>query len=140
MDHTPFGMKSCIPIIQLSGYNARKVVNIVDSARRKYALNLNTSFFGDGRTLITIHFRTDDTRETECAQDAELHIWNDLVSEGFPPYRVSIDQMDRLMRLYPQPFALAAQLKSVLDPNDVIAPGRYCKVGAYTNRNGVQRL
>ena len=47
---------------------------------------------------------------------------------GFPPYRVSIDQMERLFGLRPQFFALVKQLKSALDPNRIIAPGRYCAV------------
>jgi hypothetical protein len=41
---------------------------------------------------------------------------------------VSIDQMGRLVALRPEFFALVKQLKSALDPQGIIAPGRYCAV------------
>ena len=126
VDDTPFGMKCCIFVIPLTGENVRRVASSVAKVRGLYGLNIKPSFFGDGRTLITIHFRSDSHDHIKNAELSELDIWNDLASLGFPPYRVSIDQMDRLRSLQPAFFNLVAQLKAVLDPKDIIAPGRYC--------------
>jgi hypothetical protein len=38
---------------------------------------------------------------------------------------VAIDQMARLMALDPEFFAMVERIKSVLDPNGIIAPARY---------------
>lgn len=54
--------------------------------------------------------------------------YRDLVasglSRGWPPYRIGIDYMDMLAGEGPAA-ALYRRLKAALDPNDVIAPGRY---------------
>ena len=44
------------------------------------------------------------------------------------PYRVASDQMGLLVKSRPEFFGLVKQLKAVFDPNNIIAPGRYCSV------------
>ena len=90
---------------------------------------MKLSFFGDGRTLITIHFRSDDPEQVRRAELCERALWDEMVATGFPPYRASIDQMRRLVELQPDLFDLVARLKSVLDPNSIISPGRYSTTG-----------
>ena len=124
-DLTPFGMKCCIPVVPYRGEHARRAATIARAAGREFATNVKLSFFGDGRTLITIHFRADDPAEVARAEACERALWDRLAAEGFPPYRASIDQMDRLADLDPATFRLVRQLKSTLDPQGVIAPGRY---------------
>ena len=124
-DRTPFGMKCCIPVVPYRGEYARRTAAITREAAREFETNVKLSFFGDGRTLITIHFRTDDPEQVARAERCERALWDRLAAEGFPPYRASIEQMDRLAELDPATFALVRRLKSTLDPNGIIAPGRY---------------
>jgi FAD/FMN-containing dehydrogenase len=51
-----------------------------------------------------------------------------MATAGFPPYRASIDQMQRLVEQRPAFFDLVARLKSALDPNGIISPGRYSRL------------
>src|SRR5262249_41844934 len=127
-DETPFGMKTCIPIVPPRGADARRVARICSELRNRFALNVKPSFFGDGRALITIHFRSDDPEQVHQAERFERALWDELVAAGFPPYRASIDQMNRLVALQPEFFDLVARLKSVLDPNRIISPGRYSRI------------
>ena len=60
------------------------------------------------------------------AEACERVVWDRMMADGFAPYRVSIDQMQRLTESRPEFFELVSQIKSVLDPNGIIAPGRYC--------------
>lgn len=47
-------------------------------------------------------------------------------AQGMPPYRIGIDSMDTVYPPAERPSAaLWRELKAALDPNDVIAPGRY---------------
>jgi 4-cresol dehydrogenase (hydroxylating) len=124
-DRTPFGMKCCIPVIPPSGACARRVAEIVAKTRAHSGVDVKLSFFGDGRTLVTIHFRSDDEDQVRRAEVCEQAIWDALLDAGFPPYRASIDQMQRLVRSRPEFFALVARLESVLDPNGILAPARY---------------
>jgi 4-cresol dehydrogenase (hydroxylating) len=124
-DRTPFGMKCCIPVVPYRGVYARRTAAIARAAAAEFETNVKLSFFGDGRTLITIHFRSDDTAQVTRAEACERALWDRLTAEGFPPYRASIEQMDRLADVDPATFALVRRLKATLDPNGIIAPGRY---------------
>jgi 4-cresol dehydrogenase (hydroxylating) len=103
---------------------------VADARRTTQLDNVKLSFFGDGRTLITIHFRTDDPDQVARAGRCERLLWDEMVAAGYPPYRVSIDQMERLVASRPEFFALVADLKAALDPHDIIAPGRYAPLRA----------
>jgi 4-cresol dehydrogenase (hydroxylating) len=131
VDDTSFGMKSFIPVVPHRGPYARHAATIVSAVARRFDLNVKLSFFGDGRTLITIHFRSDDPDQVRRAEGCERALWDEMAAAGFPPYRVSIDQMQRLVELHPERFSLVAQLKAALDPNNIIAPGRYAPLTAY---------
>ena len=124
-DQTSFGMKCSIPVIPPRGEYVRRAARIVTAVRIHYALQVKLSVFGDGRALITIHFRSDDAEQVQRAQQCEAALWLAMVEAGFPPYRVSIDQMQRLFALQPEFFELVAQVKAVFDPNGILAPGRY---------------
>ena len=125
-DRTPFGMKCYIPIVPFRGSDVRRATGIVAGVRNSTGLqNVKLSFFGDGRTLITIHFRSDDPAQVALAERCEDALWTQMVAAGFPPYRVAIDQMERLVALDPEFFGIVERIKSLLDPNGIIAPGRY---------------
>ena len=44
---------------------------------------------------------------------------------GFPPYRVGIQQLGRVLRADDPFWVTVARLKAALDPHGIIAPGRY---------------
>src|SRR5262249_54067042 len=125
VDFTPFGMKCCIPVVPPRGEYVRRAARIVTAAADEWKLNVKLSVFGDGRALITVHFRSDDEEQVRRAGRRGGAVGDARVTAGFPPYRASIDQMGRLLELQPAFFELVAQLKSILDPNGIIAPGRY---------------
>lgn len=124
-DLTPFGMKSCVFTTSLNGENARRAADVVNAVRVRSGLNIKLSFFGDGRTLVTVHFHSGEPEQVARAEDANMAIWDGLVACGFVPYRVGIDAMERLVDLRPGQFRMIARLKAAMDPNGIIAPGRY---------------
>lgn len=130
-DHTPFGMKCCIPVVPTRPVDVRRAAELVDRARTMFGMNIKPSFYADGRTLITMHFRTDEPAQVRQAEACEAWLWTAMADAGFLPYRVSIDQMPRLMALRPEVFGLVRDLKAALDPNGIIAPGRYCENRAH---------
>jgi 4-cresol dehydrogenase (hydroxylating) len=124
-DQTPFGMKCCIPVVPTRPAEVRRAAGLVARAREMFGMNIKPSFYGDGRTLITMHFRTDEPAQVRQAEACEAWLWSAMAEAGFLPYRASIDQMRRLMGLRPGLFGLVRDLKAALDPNGIIAPGRY---------------
>lgn len=126
VDKTTFGMKTYIPVIPPRGRYARQAAKIVSDVRDQFDLNIKLSFAGDGRALITIHFRTDEQGEVRRAEMAETALWHAMTGCGFLPYRTSIDRMQDLVGLRPDLFDTVGEIKKALDPNNIISPGRYC--------------
>jgi 4-cresol dehydrogenase (hydroxylating) flavoprotein subunit len=124
-DQTVFGMKAYIPVIPFNGSSTTRANAIVDQLQESLNLNIKLSFFGDGRALITIHFRKDEPDQIRRAEAAEAKLWDNMIEAGFMPYRAAINQMERLVALRPTFFESVRQLKRALDPNNIIAPGRY---------------
>jgi len=48
-----------------------------------------------------------------------------LSAAGYPPFRLGISTMDALPAPRDDHGAVLARLKQALDPNDILAPGRY---------------
>jgi 4-cresol dehydrogenase (hydroxylating) len=48
-----------------------------------------------------------------------------LAAEGFHPYRLGIQSFSHMRRVAPSAWKLLRQLKDALDPDGIIAPGRY---------------
>ena len=67
-DHTPFGMKCYIGVVPLRGESVRRAARIASAAEAQCGTNVKLSVFGDGRTLITIHFRADDAAQVARAE------------------------------------------------------------------------
>jgi 4-cresol dehydrogenase (hydroxylating) flavoprotein subunit len=126
VDQTPFGMKSYVAIVPPLGEHIRKAAELIAAVRKRFKLNIKPSFFGDGRTLVTIHFVATDVQQVNAAEQADTAIWESMTQAGYMPYRVAIDRMEQLVNTRPEVFALAAHIKTVFDPKNVISPGRYC--------------
>ena len=47
------------------------------------------------------------------------------MEQGYPPYRVGIDSMHHVVKEDDPFWQTVRDLKQVLDPNHIIAPGRY---------------
>jgi 4-cresol dehydrogenase (hydroxylating) len=128
VDHTPFGMRSLVFSISPTGSSVREAADIITRVKYRFQMNIRPSFFGDGRALITIHFRTDQPELVRAAESAEAALWEGLISAGYLPYRSSVNQMEKTIGARPSFFALVSKMKAALDPDNVIAPGRYCPV------------
>jgi 4-cresol dehydrogenase (hydroxylating) len=74
---------------------------------------------------VTLYF---DKTLPEAAQAADLcraDLTSQLMKHGFPPYRTGIHSMEAVNAAGPQHAMLLKTLKSALDPQGILAPGRY---------------
>jgi 4-cresol dehydrogenase (hydroxylating) flavoprotein subunit len=63
----------------------------------------------------------DDQRALRCYQ----RMFQILARKGYPPYRLGIQSMKNLRDLRPNSVKLLRRIKSIVDPNRILAPGRY---------------
>ena len=74
--------------------------------------------------MITISYDRDVTGEDERALECYRALSAQLLSRGYPPYRLNVASMASVSAEGPYADVLR-RLKSVLDPNGILAPGRY---------------
>jgi 4-cresol dehydrogenase (hydroxylating) flavoprotein subunit len=74
---------------------------------------------------VPLLFQREDPAETARAQACYRALLDAGRKEGFLPYRMAIDAMDWVIRPETPFWQLVGKIKSVFDPNGIIAPGRY---------------
>jgi 4-cresol dehydrogenase (hydroxylating) len=74
--------------------------------------------------VISISYDRNEPGQDEQAMACYRHLQQDLTSHGYYPYRLGIQAMSELSEQDGQS-QLVRALKDALDPNGVLAPGRY---------------
>jgi 4-cresol dehydrogenase (hydroxylating) len=75
--------------------------------------------------VISISFDKRDPVESARAQSCYQDAFDALMQAGYIPYRSNIHSMDKLAAGSETFWDVIKQLKQVLDPGHVLAPGRY---------------
>lgn len=81
----------------------------------------------DRSVLMTalLAFDRRHAEEGRAARDCHRRLTAELIEAGYPPYRAGVDEMDLLDPNASAHWSVVAGLKRALDPEGVIAPGRY---------------
>lgn len=128
-DHSDSGLLFCLPIIPASG---ETVLEVVRDTRDHFAhhgfeaaitVNLMDTKAMEG--VVSLAFDRRDAAHTAkahaCIQEMEAR----YMAQGYPPYRVGINSMHHVVSESDPFWRTVRDLKKVLDPNGIIAPGRY---------------
>lgn len=117
------------PLIPMHGDRVKAYVEMVDSVMREHGLeplitltSLSERCFD---STIPLLFDLDDAASTQNAQTCRRALLEAGRERGFLPYRVGIDTMDWLIRDDATCWRLVRDIKQALDPQHIIAPGRY---------------
>ena len=77
--------------------------------------------------VITISFDRTVPGEDDRALECHDQLLAELTAAGYYPYRLSTHAMDKLPPPEPAYAALLKTIKDALDPNGILAPGRYIR-------------
>lgn len=123
------GMMWLAPVLPLRGSELLRVHSLVAPIFAAYRFDLFATFsMINERTLggvLTICFDRDDAAETERAHACYHAAFDRLLEEGYVPYRVGPHSMAALDSGADSYWQVVARLKAALDPQRIIAPGRY---------------
>lgn len=117
------------PILPSTGEAARNLMDQVNPVFSKYGFEpLVTLSLITERAMVSvmsISYNKEDPVEAQNAQNCYSELFDALMSSGFVPYRSSIHSMHRLAEGSEIFWDVNRNIKQVLDPQGIIAPGRY---------------
>lgn len=123
------GLLYCLPIIPLEGIAARELIDSVEETLGRCGFPPYVTFNMVNRQalecVINVSFDRRDPGQTQRAHEAIDALFDRCMRAGLVPYRVGIQHMERLVDPNSAHWQLVKQLKSVFDPDGIIAPGRY---------------
>ncbi len=128
-DESRCGMLYSLPMIPLEGRLAVEAVKFVEDVFARHGfVSMTTLNAMDDRCLelvISIPFARDEEQRAAAAHACLDELQAGWISRGYVPYRMGVQEMNRVVGEGDVFWETARALKSVLDPNNIIAPGRY---------------
>lgn len=117
------------PLVPIRGDDVRRYINMIERICPEYGINplitlttVNDRCFD---STVPLLFDRRDEEATSRANECYRALYDAGQKEGFLPYRLNIDAMGTLNTDGSAFNRLASQLKAAVDPNSILAPGRY---------------
>lgn len=125
------GFRWLAPTLPLQG---KTVVHMLTLARQHYresgfefAVTLTAINPKLCQAILSIYFDMDNPHEVQRAQNLAARLKHVFDDNGWLAYRIAIDEHADDFKRYPESIQdLRIRLKLAFDPNNIIAPGRYC--------------
>ena len=128
-DQSHCGLLFCVPFLPPDGRIAKDTMDLTYQVYAKHGFTpFVTLNLVDSRALECVINSAFDRRQPERV--AAAHACNDeltreFIRRGFPPYRIGPQNMNLVVDEHDVFWKTVRDLKRVLDPNGIIAPGRY---------------
>lgn len=117
------------PMVPFEGENVKNVVDLIESVITKYgfepAMTLQCLSSRQIDIITSITFDRDFPLEEKKAKLCHDELLEELIKNGYYPYRLGTQSHLSLPQSSDYSFGLMKDLKMALDPNDIMAPGRY---------------
>jgi 4-cresol dehydrogenase (hydroxylating) len=116
-------------VVSLEGKEVRQVVEHCRTLALKRNLDINFALMvASARSVIILTSLFYD--KTDADETVRVHaLYNEIAettqAQGYQQYRTSTGFMDRIFARAPEFLDLANRIKGVLDPDNILAPGKY---------------
>jgi 4-cresol dehydrogenase (hydroxylating) len=128
-DRDGCGLLWCSPVIPATGDDAVKATRLAADVLLAHGFEPQMSLsIATERSLIcvtTISYDRHVAGEDEKAARCYAELTDRMIAAGYPPYRLNVESMHYMAGVSPAYTEVLDSLKSTLDPNGILAPGRY---------------
>ena len=129
IDKGRYGMLCCLPIIPFSGYEAQRAQSLIYQICARYntipAVTLNPMNDLYLEAVINLYFDRDSEHEIALAHQCNEELHEGLYDAGYRFYRLDIKLMRKYITKHSPFWRTVRELKTALDPDNIIAPMRY---------------
>lgn len=126
---TPAGLIWLAPVLPLRGADAQRLVDVIEPIFTRHGFDLPITFtLLNERAMVAVmnvSFDKEVSEDRERASACYTEAGAAVMELGYVPYRSSPAGMGKLVREGDTFWEVASQLKSALDPDHVLARGRY---------------
>jgi 4-cresol dehydrogenase (hydroxylating) len=117
------------PVVPFTGKDVDRVLAIARPIYEKHDFDFFVEILIEGpRALILLFglfYQRNDPVESQRASAWFTEIRSAMIDAGYPPYRETAQSSPNVFEDNPAVAALLSSIKGALDPNRVVAPGRY---------------
>lgn len=128
-DDSQSGIMFCLPILPADGQTVLQAVQDTSRTFASYgfeaAITVNLMDTKAMEGVVSLSFDRRDEAQRAKALECIREMESRYMEQGFPPYRVGINSMDLVVHEGDTFWQTVRDLKRALDPNGIIAPGRY---------------
>lgn len=125
------GLKWISPVLPATGQDARALMQLIEPIYNRHGFDaLVTMTMITERAMIAVTnvaYDRSDPRQCERAAQCYDELYAAVLERGFVPYRTGPHGYDKLRAHGGTFWQTAGQLKTVLDPDGIISPGRYVR-------------
>lgn len=129
VDQSRDGFLLCTPLAPLSGTSAEIFSTALKTFSQKYgvtlALTQNIITEHVLEAVYSVHFQKNNRTQRNLAHSCVHAMTEFFNAQGFYPYRINIDQMDKMMGQNNPHRDVVKKIKLMLDPQAIFSPGRY---------------
>lgn len=129
IDDSDFGLMFVTPLIPMIGACVREVLELTRSVFSRHGFAAYITFnMCNAKTLegvINLLFDRSNVQSVESAHRCVEELTQQFCLRGYIPYRVGIQGMPYIVNEQDSFWQLLKNMKTTLDPNNLIAPGRY---------------
>jgi 4-cresol dehydrogenase (hydroxylating) len=127
-DRDGCGLLWCSPVVPNTGQHATEVTDLATDLLQSHGFEpqISLSLAGERSVIcvITISYDRSVAGQDERAMRCYSALTEELIRRGYPPYRLNVSSM-HFFDDHSAYASVIADLKSALDPNRILAPGRY---------------
>ncbi|MFA0963074.1 FAD-binding oxidoreductase [Roseivirga sp. BDSF3-8] len=128
-DDSRAGLKFILPTAPLTGAHGKAVAELTAEVFGAFGftpyITLNTITSRSFGCVINLSFDRSRREEADRAKGCADALLDRLMERGYYPYRVNVGQMDKVVNEQDPYWQTLKDIKKVLDPAGVIAPGKY---------------